>query len=276
MKFLLVGARGNLGSALSRAAEPRHEIVPVGRSDWDGLRADRLAGIDAVIHVASELRIPMTERPTAVVDSEIVVTARLLELMRANNLKRLVYVSSCAVYGSSADTAETAPCHPVTVNGRMKLLNEQIITDFCAAHGIEATIGRVFNMFGGDDHFSIVERIIRSARDGLPIPIFDGGEGIRDFIHVDDVARILLAIVERRPPFPVVNIGTGAGTRIAELIKIAAEQVRDLKVVDGGSRTEVSHSIANTERLRSWLGPQVFAPVGEYMRNQFQSANAVS
>jgi UDP-glucose 4-epimerase len=274
VKLLVVGARGNLGSALSRNSA--HEIVPVGRSDWEGLRADRLTGIDAVVHVASELRVPVTDRPVAVVDSEIMVTARLLELMRANNLKRLVYVSSCAVYGNLADTAETAPCHPVTVNGRMKLLNEQIIAGFCAAHGIEATVGRVFNMFGGNDHFSIVARILSSVRGGSPLPVFHGGEGIRDFIHVDDVARILLAIIERKPSFPIINIGTGVGTRIADLVKIASEKIGALQIVDVGSRAEVSHSIANTERLRSWLGPQTFEPVGEYLRKQLQAVHAAS
>jgi UDP-glucose 4-epimerase len=274
VKLLVIGARGNLGSTLCRNG--KHEVVPVGRNDWASLRADRLAGVDAVIHVASELRTPLNEQPTAVVDSEMMVTARVLELMRANELRRLVYVSSCAVYGSSTDTDETAPTHPVTINGRMKLLNEQIIASFCAERRIEATVGRVFNMFGGDDHFSIVARIIRSARDGSPIPVFHGGEGIRDFIHVDDVARILLAMVERRPPFSVVNIGTGTGTKIADLIKVATEQVRNLKTVDGGSRAEVSHSIARIERLRSWLGPQTFAPVSDYLRKQLQSASAAS
>ncbi|MGH7488433.1 MAG: NAD-dependent epimerase/dehydratase family protein, partial [bacterium] len=127
------------------------EFVQVGRDDWSRL-PDLLAGVDAVLHAAWDLTTPVTLRPSAVLDANLMTTLRLLEACRAHGVAKFALVSTGAVYGESMNTAEDAGCCPVTVNGITKLLNERIVDAFCSDARIDCQIYRVFNMYGGRDH----------------------------------------------------------------------------------------------------------------------------
>lgn len=261
---MIIGAYGNLGTELRR--QTRHDVIPVGRAEWENLGASDFAGVDAVVHAASDLRSPLTERPVALFQSELMVTARLLERMRDYGVPRLMYVSSCAVYGASENTAEDEPCRPVTVNGHTKLLNEKIIAEFCGRHGIQWEACRVFNTFGGADHFSVVSRILEASRRHQPIRVHNGGNDERDFIHVADVAAILLTLLERQPTGRFLNVGTGQPTRIGALIATAQEENPHLMVEYAEGGAGVNRSVAKTERLRACVGDFAFKAVLDYLR----------
>ena len=163
LKVLLTGATGNLGTTLTRSRAA--EFVPVGPSRTGASLPELLAsGIDAVLHTAWDLKTPVTQRPEAVLDANLMTTTRLLEACREHGVEKFAMISTCAVYGESMNTAEDADCCPVTINGITKLLNERIVQAFCADAGIDCQIYRVFNMFGGDDRFSILSHL-RNALD---------------------------------------------------------------------------------------------------------------
>jgi UDP-glucose 4-epimerase len=267
---MVVGARGNLGSELCRHAQ--HEILPVGREDWAKLRPNDIANVDVVIHVASDLVSSIATAPSAILQSEMMVTARVLELMQTYSLPRLMYVSSCAVYGNASNAEESAPCHPVTINGQLKLLNERIVESFCGAHGIQWEVYRVFNMFGGQDRFSIVSRILSAVEKGTPVTVFNAGASVRDFVHVGDVARLLLMLLENRPPFSVLNVGTGTGTKIADLIRVAASVVPNFKTSHGERPYETAHSAANIGRLTACTGKHEFVSVIPFLETSLRTA----
>jgi nucleoside-diphosphate-sugar epimerase len=116
-----------------------------------------------VLHAASDLKTPVTHHPAAVLDANLMTTMRLLEACREHGVTKFAFISTCAVYGENVDTSEDAPCCPVTINGITKLLNERIVQAFCAESGIDCQIYRVFNMYGGNDRFSILRLKIESS-----------------------------------------------------------------------------------------------------------------
>lgn len=269
MRLMIVGANGNLGTELRR--QTRHEVVAVGRREWESLGAAEFANVGAVVHAASDLRSSVAEHPTTVLESELMVTARLLERMRDYGVPRLLYVSSCAVYGRADDTGEDGACQPLTINGQTKLLNERIIAEFCDRHRIDWESYRVFNTFGGADRFSVVSRIVEASHSGQAIRIHNQGQDVRDFVHVADVAAILLAMLERRPDCRVVNIGTGCPTRVGELIAAALEADPRLQVGFVAAGPEVHRSVANLHRLRAAIGPYPFRSVLDYIRETLRA-----
>jgi UDP-glucose 4-epimerase len=159
----------------------------------------------------------------------------------------------------------------VTINGQLKLLNERIVESFCGAHGIQWEAYRVFNMFGGRDRFSIVSRILSAIERGRPVTIFNAGAGVRDFVHVGDVARLLLMLLENRPRFSVVNVGTGTGTKIADLIRVAASAVPTLKMSPGERPNEIAHSVANIGRLTTCTGKHEFVSVIRFLETSLRT-----
>lgn len=270
MNILLTGAEGNFGSEFQQQANKNSNVnvIPVGRSDWPNIH-EKLASADVVVHAASDLRTSASAAPSRLLDSNVMSTAMLLEAARDQRVKRLVFLSSCAVYGEDMRTGENSLCCPITINGISKHLNEKLVAEFCGANGIEYQILRVFNSYGGDDRFSIFSKLKRALQTNTPFTLNNDGRMQRDFIHVADVASIVMNLSATRIFHTHLNIGTGVATKISMLVDRVAEQFPQL-VVQRGLTQEAEYSRADTTRLREfWTGD--FIRVEDYIREEFAS-----
>ena len=270
MNILLTGAEGNFGSEFQQQANKNSNVnvIPVGRSDWPNIH-EKLATVDVVVHAASDLRTSASVAPSRLLDSNVMSTATLLEAARDQGVKRLVFLSSCAVYGEDMRTSEDSLCCPITINGISKHLNEKLVAEFCSANGMEYQILRVFNSYGGDDRFSIFSKLKRALQTNTPFTLNNDGRMQRDFIHVADVASIVMNLSATRIAHTHLNIGTGVATKISMLVDRVAEQFPQL-VVQRGLTQEAEYSRADTTRLREfWTGD--FIRVEDYIREEFAS-----
>jgi nucleoside-diphosphate-sugar epimerase len=152
------------------------------------------------------------------------------------------------VYGESLNTDEDVSCYPISINGLSKLLNEKIISEFCIKNSIKYNILRVFNMYGGCDKFSIISHIGHSLINGVPFTLNNFGVAQRDFIHVADVAKIVVKLLNKDIQYTHLNIGTGNTTKIATLVKLVIEKYPDL-TINNSNLAEVEYSRANINRL---------------------------
>ena len=268
MKILLTGAYGNLGSEIVKQVQVKDNtaLVAVGREDWASL-GEKLSGVDVVIHAGSDLRTPVTMSPSRLLESNIMSTAALLELSKQQGIKRLVLLSSCAVYGEDMRTGEDSLCCPITINGISKHLNEKLVAEFCAANGIEYQILRVFNSYGGHDKFSIFSKLKRALHQATPFTLNNDGRMLRDFIHVADVASVVLDLSIGRIKHTHLNIGTGVATKIATLVDMVKAQFPEL-VIKRGLTQEAEYSRADTTRLREFWKND-FIRIEDYINGQF-------
>ena len=270
MNILLTGAEGNFGSEFQQQANKNSNVnvIPVGRGDWPHVH-ENLASADIVVHAASDLRTSASVAPSRLLDSNVMSTAILLEASRQQRVKRLVFLSSCAVYGEDMRTNEDSLCCPITINGISKHLNEKLVAEFCSANGMEYQILRVFNSYGGDDRFSIFSKLKRALQTNTPFTMNNDGRMQRDFIHVADVASIVMNLSATRIAHTHLNIGTGIATKISALVDSVATQFPQL-VVKRGLTQEAEYSRADTTRLREfWINN--FVRVEDYIRNDFAS-----
>ena len=247
----------------SRAAE----FVPVGRADWPRLPELLESGIDAVLHAAWDLKTPLTQRPAEVLDANLMATMRLLEACRAHGVTKFALVSTCAVYGEAMNTSEDAACCPVTINGITKLLNERIVQAFCADFGIDCQIYRVFNMYGGTDRFSILSHLRNALDRETPFALNNGGVAQRDFIHVVDVARIVMALLPMKLPTVHMNVGTGRATRISDIVAVVQRLHPELKI-EQRSVQEAEYSRADISRLSSTVKEPRFIDVIDFVESE--------
>ena len=274
MNILLTGAGGNFGSEFQQQANKNSNVnvISVGRSDWSNIH-EKLATVDVVVHAASDLRTSASAAPGRLLDSNVMSTATLLEAARDQRVKRLVFLSSCAVYGEDMRTSEDSLCCPITINGISKHLNEKLMAEFCSANDMEYQILRVFNSYGGDDRFSIFSKLKRAIQTGTPFTLNNDGRMQRDFIHVADVASIVMNLSATRIAHTHLNIGTGVATKISMLVNKVAEQFPQL-VVQRGLTQEAEYSRADTTRLcEFWIGD--FIRVEDYIREEFASYAAI-
>ncbi len=269
MKILLTGASGNFGQTYLR--QSGHDVVPLNRHDWSELN-DRLSGCDAIIHAASDLHTKVSDTPTLSLDTNIMSTSRLLEAARHHKVDRFVFISSCAVYGESMRTGETTTCQPNSINGVGKRLNEMVIAEFCQQNDIAHQILRVFNMYGGQDNFSILSHIRRALNNDQPFTLNNNGIAQRDFIHVNDVVAIVAQLMGQPVTHQYLNIGTGVSTRISEIIDIVRARFPQLQITSSKTQ-EAEYSRADIGRLLSILEPE-FTDITAYLQNDFMEASS--
>ena len=200
--------------------------------------------IDSVIHFAGLKAVgESVAKPLEYYDNNLVSTLALLEAMREHNVKQLVFSSSATVYGSPSELPlrETSTVGLGLTNpyGKTKYMIEQIIQDYCAADpAFEATILRYFNPIGAHKSGQIGEDPNGIPNNLLPyvaqvavgklqsVGVFGNdydtpdGTGVRDYIHVVDLARGHVAALQHmKAGANVYNLGTGSGTSVLEIIK---------------------------------------------------------
>lgn len=200
--------------------------------------------IDSVIHFAGLKAVgESVAKPLEYYDNNLVSTLALLEAMRKHNVKQLVFSSSATVYGSPSELPlrETSTVGVGLTNpyGKTKYMIEQIIQDYCAADPtFEATILRYFNPIGTHQSGQIGEDPNGIPNNLLPyvaqvavgklqsVGVFGDdydtpdGTGVRDYIHVVDLARGHVAALQHmKAGASIYNLGTGSGTSVLEIIK---------------------------------------------------------
>ena len=252
MNILLTGAEGNFGSEFCRQVLDKNvgSVTRVGRGDWGDID-EKMASVEVVVHAASDLRTSANLEPFRLLDSNVMSTATLLESARRHRVKRLVFMSSCAVYGEDMRTGEDSLCCPITINGITKHLNEKLVAQFCESNGIEYQILRVFNTYGGRDRFSIFSKLKNALTNGSVFTLNNEGRMQRDFIHVRDVAAIVLNLATLGIKYTHMNIGTGVATKISKLVEMVAAKFPELLIQPGHAR-EAEYSRADTTRLREY------------------------
>lgn len=247
---LLTGASGNLGQAIQRTGA--FDVTCVTRDTWPEIRRDADAHYDLVIHAAGALRVSPGRNPTAFVDSNVRALAELLEWVGPLCKPRVFFVSSGAVYGDSVSTSESSPTCPVSINGIAKLLSERLLHAYCDEHGMDFVSFRMFNIFGGNDQFSVIYHLQQALLSGRAFMLNNQGRAHRDFVHVDDAAFVLarLASIDNLPRY--MNLGTGVTTRISDVVDTFVRYFPALKI-ERRNCPEAEYSRADISLLQQYL-----------------------
>jgi UDP-glucose 4-epimerase len=238
--------------------------------------ARALDGVDAVLHfaalsvVADSMRLPLDY-----IDNNVTGTTLLVRAMEARGIRRLVFSSTAAVYGTPASLpiTEDAPCRPENPYGWSKLTVEWMLAAARAAWGLEFVALRYFNAAGatavcGEDHRpeSHLIPIVLDAALGrrAAVTVFGDdyptrdGTCVRDYIHVSDLAQAhVLALDAMAKGFSgALNLGSEHGFTVREVIDATARVTRKPVHVTAGARRsgDPPALVASSSRARSVLG----------------------
>lgn len=297
MKLLVTGGAGYIGSIVSRqllaaghevvvldnlerghrgAVAERARLVVVDLRDSDAVHKALAEGFDGVLHFAAFALVgESVTHPERYYRNNVVGSLNLLEAMRDARVPRLVFSSTCAVYGQPDEVpiAETAPPRPSNAYGASKLAVDGMIGDFCRAHGLGAVSLRYFNVAGasagaGEDHdpeTHLVPNILRTAQGRNPyVQVFGtdyptpDGTAIRDYIHIEDLSAAHLLALEGTiaGEHKIFNLGNGNGFSVREVIAAAQEVIgTEIEVREAARRPgDPPMLVAAGERIRSELG----------------------
>jgi UDP-glucose-4-epimerase GalE len=233
---------------------------------------------DAVVHFAAFIAVgESTEKPELYFANNVGGTLSLLTAMRKAGIRRLVFSSTAAVYGTPEriPISEEQPYAPVSPYGESKVMVEKVLGWLDRYSGLRSISLRYFNACGaepgsglGEEHepeTHLIPLLLRAAATGKPITIFGDdydtpdGACVRDYVHVSDLAAAHISALESLlggGATGAMNIGTGRGHSVWDVVR-AVEEVTGEKVpYEIGPRRDGDPPalVANADRLRRALG----------------------
>lgn len=229
-----------------REAVPEGRLIEGELSDRSTLvSALREKKIDAVMHFAAFALVnESVNDPALYYRNNVIAAIDLLDAMREADVKKIVFSSTTATYGEPpvVPIPETTPQEPINPYGFTKLVFEKALADYAAAYDFAYAALRYFNAAGarpdgsiGEDHdpethiIPIVLQVALGQRDQITIFGDDyatpDGTCVRDYIHVDDLGDAHLRALEKLEPGKglCVNLGTGRGTSVREIVEACRE-----------------------------------------------------
>ncbi|MDQ3485169.1 MAG: UDP-glucose 4-epimerase GalE, partial [Actinomycetota bacterium] len=240
--------------------------------------------IEATIHMAARIVVPESvQLPYEYYRDNVAKSLELFDELVALDRPRVLFSSSASLYAVKDDfeVTEDDPLAPSSPYARTKHMMEQVLQDMAIATDLRAVILRYFNPIGSDPDLEsgiyarepshVLGQLVMAARGlkdsftvtGIEHPTRDG-TGIRDYIHVWDLARAHVRAVERfddvlaacGTPSVVINVGTGAGITVRELVA-SFEQVfgRSVPITEAPPRPgDAVGAFANVDRSARLLG----------------------
>lgn len=298
-KILVTGGAGYIGSItahllvrrgyrvvvvddLSRGREHNVADLPFHKLNLGDtpVLSDLLAreAVDAVIHFAAYIAVgESTQKPELYFSNNVSGTLSLLTAMVQTSVKRLVFSSTAAVYGTPrvVPIPEDSPFAPVSPYGESKVMVEKILDWLDSYRGLRAIALRYFNACGSDPESRLGEEhdpethliplLLRAVVTGNPINIYGDdyetpdGTCIRDYIHVTDLAEAHLVALEKLlagGASDVFNVGTGIGHSVMEVLRAVEEVTGRTVPFEMGPRRagDAPALVANSDKLKRALG----------------------
>ncbi len=231
----------------------------------DGALVDRVFAehpdIEATVQCAALIVVPESVAdPLGYYDANVAAGIAFLRHLLRNGCSRLLFSSSASIYAPAEDFTvdEDSPLDPPSPYARTKALFEQVLADVAAGTDLRVVSLRYFNPIGSDPKLRTglqipapshaLGKMLQARRDGTPFVVTGtdwptrDGTGIRDYVHVWDLARAHVAALERFDTVApeastVINLGTGTGTTVLELHDALRAVVgENLPRVDGPPR----------------------------------------
>ena len=218
---------GNLANLESIAYDPNYSFF---RGDiCDAVAVEEaMRGCDAVVHFAAESHVDRSiYEPAPVIQTNVTGTFVMLQVARKLNIERFVHISTDEVYGDMEPGAfanEDSPLYPSSPYSASKASSDLLVRSYVRTYGFPGVITRSSNNYGP---YQFPEKflplMITNAMNDKALPIYGDGKQQRDWLHVEDNCRGVLAVLERGGIGEVYNIG---GLDVVENLTIARTLLR--------------------------------------------------
>jgi len=259
---LLLKDAGHTVIGIDRRPLPRHleDFMDFVQADFDSDESyRRLIAVrpTAIVHCAGTSLVgPSILNPSDYYHNNVVKTLNLLNIvMSAVPRARFIFSSSAAVYGEPIMTPchEVDPREPISPYGESKLMVEQILASYHRAYGLDYVAFRYFNACGADPQgrhgqepgaTHLIAKFLEASRDdgqfriyGDDYPTADG-TCVRDYVHVEDIARAHVLALNHKIPAGVYNLGSSQGTSVKQIMDRARTIVSKMPYINVDPKRE--------------------------------------
>lgn len=265
MKTYVIGAASNLSQRMKELI-PNSELVSareiLASSKVEFSDTESFNVIINSFWPATRLR--EVSDPVSFISLSMLVTAKVLECLKNTSVNKVFYTSSASVYGDNKNCSEADDPKPKSLHASLKLANEQLVSSFCTEAAIPYSLIRVFNLYGGQDEFSIISKIITAQQNEAVLTVVNDGNSIRDFVHIDDVVAAYQALLDHNVSEKIINIASGKGRSVLSMLVHMRKSGYELNT-QNLSRDEISLSVADVGILGKYYDIESMRDPREYI-----------
>ena len=240
---------------------PEHENLKFIKEDICNANLDDLtSGIDYIFHLAAMASVPLSvENPIECNEINVNATVKLLKSAVNNEVKKIVFSSSSAVYGENKNIPlkESEYPMPTSPYAASKASCEMYLKSFYESYGLNYVALRYFNVFGpkqdkNSQYAAVIPNFINAILEGKQAEIYGNGEQTRDFVYVGDIvkANINACLSDFNG---IVNIASGEKitiNRLYEIVKTTLDSDLTPKYLSKRSG-DIKHSLADTSNMKN-------------------------
>lgn len=181
--------------------------------------------IDCVVHLAGRAGVrPSIEQPEAYVNSNILGTVHILELMKDYDIKKMIFASSSSVYGNCRAEKFSEDLNvrePISQYAATKSSDEQFAYTYSKLYDINVVCLRFFTVYGPRQRPDLaIRKFIELIEQNKSIPLYGDGSTMRDYTYIDDIIEgICSAITYNKTPYEIINLGGGSPITLQNMLK---------------------------------------------------------
>jgi UDP-glucose 4-epimerase len=267
MKILIMGSEGFVGKNLVKGLSEKHDIYTSDQIDSANQNYSKcditnydsvekiVRDVDAVIHLAAHSLVSSLDGSITNARVNIIGLLNLLESCRKNSIHKVIFTSASSLVGEpkSFHVNEDHPPKPKTAYGITKLTSEHYLRLYHELYDIDYTVFRFFNIYGPFQKNGLIPSIFNKIKNNEPITIFGKGDQIRDYVYIEDILPFFeQAASSEIGKNKILNMGTGNGTTILEIVKNISEILKiEPKIEYQPIRPgEIGNFVADTTLLR--------------------------
>jgi len=272
MKILITGSEGFVGKNLVKGLSQKHTIYTSDQLDssthenyskcditnYDSVEKI-VKDVDAVIHLTAHSLVSSLDGSITNGRVNIMGLLNLLECCKKNSVSKVIFTSASSLIGEPKfpHVDENHPPKPKTAYGITKLTSEHYLRLYNELYNIDYTVFRFFNIYGPFQKNGLIPSIYNKIQNNEPITVFGKGDQIRDYVYIEDIIPFFeQAISTDISKNNVLNMGTGNGTTILEIIKNMSEILKiepkiEYQPVRSG---EIGNFVSDTTLLNKVFG----------------------
>ncbi|MCK4526056.1 NAD-dependent epimerase/dehydratase family protein [candidate division WOR-3 bacterium] len=292
MKIAVFGASGFVGrNVIETLKEANMEIIvsdikEVKNGGVDFIKADLLnynevskvvKGSDIVVHLAASPLPISIEKPKLNARINIEGTLNIMDAAREHGIDKIIFSSASSLVGDVKNNLvdERHPCSPKTPYAVAKYAIEHYLRVYQELYGLDYLVFRFFNIYGQyqyPESGGLIPMVYRKLTTEGSFNVFGDGSQTRDFVYVGDVAKFYLKAIKKDIKNEVVNLGTGKGATIKEVVKVSGEvlgiepKINYLPLRAG----EIGNFVADTGKLKKLFGSVPETELWDGLRETFE------
>jgi len=272
MKVLIIGSEGFVGNNLVDGLSQNHEIIcadQLENSNHQNYHRLDVTNLDEVQKIVNNVDVVIDLAAHSLVSSldgsitngrvNIIGLLNILESCRKNHIKKIIFTSASSLIGEPKNfkVSEEHIATPKTAYGITKLTSEHYLRLYSELYGLKYIVFRFFNIYGPYQKNGLIPTLYNRIISNQPLTIFGKGDQIRDYVFIKDIIEYFeKAITTSDSDNLILNMGTGEGTTIKELIKTLSDIMQVSPILDNKPERpgEIGNFVADPKKLNQVFG----------------------